>query len=1111
MEDEDEDQQLSDEDIEEHVYMFQNKDLIFLVLPLYSDLLTDQNIREEFGKYYSGEKKKSKKDAERLKAFLSGMTIGDLETCYRAWLSTFGIGAKPGIFPNDMFTVKNFESCMAQYQKYFKEDYDDDNRIYFFTKDPDNLRNHEAKELLDRIYNNEVRELYIPYNSYKIPFSSFTKNSLTDCLLPWLPDHISDFFVRSNITDVEEEYSSSCAANLNNALPYENTLRKHDPIDYVTKYVESIKKKSDNILSTRQKRELLQVLEFVFETPKLTRYYSLFNRALKSHITARRREYQGSYKVLGSVIELSNQNNIIKENIRRQRTNRKNAMNRTDYEDSGEEEDDSEEEFEGIENLDEVGEEKLDPLSKLLFVGATCLRHFNTIPKQYAGWVLTNPIIWSDAQHRLCKQHFHTMCVGRGGVGKNHSIDKSCDLMPPFATMEINDESERAKTSDQPQNGGVIVQNEPGPHITQCEDNLNMSERKKQADIKEVLSTSKYNYNVLVREKEPGQPERRDLKLCQTSLETCRIWSANKVKNRGEALYTRYFVKIFFESRDAYIVKSMVKGETIPQDLKDPELIDLTFWDLYTMSSIANIAISVGILEPPTIGIGSQILHEVLNDMGIEGLDNTRSGRDFKRLLIISRQFILADAIIAKYMCTEDVVKEFHYEDLIGLEREFYLKKRHLFLAAGHLSEQYMDPVKFLTIRTIFGYYLSDICLQDLRMRSDDDRLAQELYEERLEELQLLGNSNIQVRRRRSANGNSQERLVLSSSRTPSPRLGIDLEDVNDDENGRMRRTKKRRRRRYTPWVEESEQKLISFYKTLIKFDKLMKEMKRTGTEFREYTNGQGETYCNFNYIRITTRSSKERIISEIKQQMPERPMPEDVDYQFRYLGSMEHEIPVYLSPVDSTTEVRIADMYDDNNTMRPQTKKDRIKRLYDEFKSGVKRNQRRRLLEIRQRSREEGGCHIYIHHSLTNGVDPWIIVNSLKSKIENAATRPQIIFTAVPTKRIDPYTDPSDLAFVKIEPRPEVPELEFRNMNHMSENIISSRKRLNKAIQKRKRIAGRDDVMIDEEKLTISDTSFDKVRSRKIIIREDLDDYIKRQREEVLNVGTEELEEQEM
>ena len=238
---------------------------------------------------------------------------------------------------------------------------------------------------------------------------------------------------------------------------------------------------------------------------------------------------------------------------------------------------------------------------------------------------------------------------------------------------------------------------------------------------------------------------------------------------------------------------------------------------------------------------------------------------------------------------------------------------------------------------------------------------------------------------------------------------------------------------------------------------------------------------------------------------MPERPMPEDVDYQFQYLGSMEHEIPVYLNPVDSVTEVRIADMYDQNNPMRPQTKKERIKRLYNEFKSRSKCNQRRRLLEIAPRSREEGGCHIYIHHSLTNGVDPWIIVNSLKSKIENAATRPQIIFTAVPTKRIDPDSEHSDLAFVKIEPRPEVLELEFQNMNHMSESIIRSRKRLNKAIQRRKRIAGSDDVMVDEEQSTISSTSFDKVRNRKIIIREDLDDYIKKQREEILNLSVQE------
>jgi len=146
----------------------------------------------------------------------------------------------------------------------------------------------------------------------------------------------------------------------------------------------------------------------------------------------------------------------------------------------------------------------------------------------------------------------------------------------------------------------------------------------------------------------------------------------NSVRNKDEALWTRFAHKIILKYKDDALLENMVKSDSLKSTRSTVRSMYQTYHDIVSIQCIITWAVSVGIIEPPTIGIAADILRLTLNESKTDGLKNTSSPRNFGRIMMCLKQFIYASVVIKKYMMRDDgQVMEFKYEDLVDMERIF--------------------------------------------------------------------------------------------------------------------------------------------------------------------------------------------------------------------------------------------------------------------------------------------------------------------------------------------------------------------------------------------------------------------------------------------------------
>jgi len=699
-----------------HICRIPENGLILVILTVESEHLTRDLIHKEFESLFESEsamahgrgdsgggrgRGRGRRRGRKRKEFRPApCKLQDIQESYRAWSEEYEFNRREVLYPDEVFTVSNVASVLV------KAGYGIDfvKELFCFEDDyAQQPRNQFVRDLAE----NRVNYVKMPGScTYTLDLRDFTQAALKRGLLPWLHPTLSNFFSRQFGSSDDAFFSPNFVAML--GIPKNMLAKCADPLDQLAHYVAKIKKEDGSqMLSTERMRETLLILEYVLENVKMAQFYSPSNQALIRFIRQTREDLGGTFTVIGGLMQTAQRRadlGIIDDVP---------YVPRPDPPVRGDDEDDEEEDvFDDYPDLERpTVPAKIGTLSRFLATVSPMMHEYMTVPKQYMGFVAITPFVLPNAQDRLNGHHFHVTTKGVGQAGKNELYKRITMLIAEGIADSADDFSKHALTTDTPQDGGVIVQNDPRIFLHKDERKLSNRELEDLNLWKELLSSATITYrsqNYVKSDEVGGLPYRQLIKTI-TPFANCFFWSTNYSSNTGQAMWSRSFHKTVFLAKKGAILGRMEKQKNLGAEERSCREMKATYRQLTTIQMIVMMAISVGILEEVSIGFAVSIMRLVLDEMAAEGLEYCHFPRHFERVEMVMTQLSITRALIKKYLEIDDPV-EFLYEDLIDLEPELHATKEVLLISSSFLSEQWIDPVRTSAIITLIrNYYEMDV------------------------------------------------------------------------------------------------------------------------------------------------------------------------------------------------------------------------------------------------------------------------------------------------------------------------------------------------------------------------------------------------------------------
>jgi hypothetical protein len=867
-----------------------------------------------------------------------------------------------------------------------------------------------------------------------------------------------------------------------------------DPIEYLASYVENFKRDHGGSLTRNQKRFLLKLFGYVYENPKLYSKYSEYNKAAIRRITETRIRY-GGFRLVGRVLKISSNSDIP---IMRRQGN-------------------------------------FGPLSELLWFSSNILREYHTIPKEFLSFVGLLPlIVGANCCDRKEGHHFHIQSEGRTGSGKDELYKMVMKLLPRRTAIPISSFSDQAFSTDQPQNDGIAVMNDPDPLFTEKESKIGFSGRQKLAQLKGILSSGEFIRQLNEWTKEPGQKSKRTMRLSITPISICILTSVNHVRNKEEALGSRFFHKSIFKYKNSNLVENIIKRSEI-RTLS--EILDRNYHDIIIIQRILTTVITIGIIEKQTIGVGAAILRLVLKDLMSDGLTNTDEGRNFGRIMMVFNQLINASTIIKKYL-QQDRVVEFNYEDLVDIEPELSLTKEVLFMTTNYLIEQYANPVKSIFVSTFFDKFStvnkSEFILTDEEVRQIDIYLQRRVVPRQQQQQQQQKKNRIErpKKRRKFTDNNSWDfphKIPLLPNidleLNPKPKRKKKKKRVRPSFADRKRKKRPRKRKREScenddcnceqcismTRSDENEVELKNermFEIAIRRLDKIFPIIDESNHKFvmrkiDHDVHGQ-QILFDLNCIELETRTSSKKMVDVVWFRMPVIPAKDEVYTVYYDLQAEKHHVPIWFDTINLQTYKNIKDLYTEN-----KPKKVRLDNLRSIFRNRYKYNLLKPLLRVfpPDKNSDRKVTTIVITPFLLNTIDPSIINKRMRSKIENYKTKRQTIVCPKLTMNPSHQSSQNDFEFVSIRPNRSIRRFKFNNPSYIDEEIAISCLKSNDILSRRIRSITTPTIVHNpSQPLTIEDhPAYHKevglYKGKYVVIDCDFDDYLRKQRNSVLGV----------
>ncbi len=452
-----------------------NYNLITLILPVKNEECDYKSIFEEFEELYTNKKKRHKEELQRM---TGGLREIHFKSVYKSLLEHFNMKHYTTPYNFKMIKEQIRYPCELFKQSFYYnmltcEGLDSIQKNMFHYDDDEDEEmtgdeNAAVTFLKNLVIHNKTKKFRIFDPYYKIPISEFNDKSIVSCCFPWIEDYVVQFFVGlskmySNFTEGEgnKDFNEKMKSETQLPTPFVKTL---DPIHYFARYVKTIKDQSLNSkLDDESKKKLLTILKYLIETPKIMGLYSKYNQSLISFIHSKRRRnpqkrlyIQGHVPKNSSVIRKVYDKRVLKEGY-------------------------------------EIG-----PISTFIHLCSKMMKTWMTVPPEYLGFVTILPLIITGNCHdRLSTHHFHQNLVGQPETGKNYLYDIIHVLLIPETVAKINAMSARARVTDEPQNGGINITNEPPAWFYKLETKLSQGQEKQLQEMKEILSSKTFRYELL--------------------------------------------------------------------------------------------------------------------------------------------------------------------------------------------------------------------------------------------------------------------------------------------------------------------------------------------------------------------------------------------------------------------------------------------------------------------------------------------------------------------------------------------------------------------------------------------------------------------------------------
>jgi hypothetical protein len=1084
---------VSPDNVKEYVSIIKKNGYIIIILNLTNEMLTYSKINEVFHDLYQnlnegGSKKEGKdckktmKNREMILKFTRGLTFKDFQTSYKKLMQHLGLKSEYNTTITDitqMFKITNVYHTLV-----FNNEFNLVQKLFFLSRYNQSLNSFKTK--LSRFSHNLLGRNHVDYmnlgaSTYMIPIEEFNYEGIERRLLPWIDPVLWDFFLNSNESP-DNLYSQSYLSNIKREFFQNETIKMmSDPVEYLASYVENIKRENNGSLTRDQKIFLLKLLGYVTENPKLYRNYSEYNKAMIRRIVETRTRY-GGFKLIGRVLKISQNSDIP---IMR--------MNG-----------------------------RFGPLSELLWFSSNILREYHTIPKEHLSFVGLLPlIVGPNCCDRKDGHHFHIQSVGRTGSGKDELYKMVEKLLPGRISLSISSFSDQAFSTDEPQNDGIVFMNDPNPLYTEKESKIGFNERKKLAELKGILSSGEFIRQVNEYIKEPGKRARRKMRLSITPISICILTSVNHVKNREEALGSRFFFKSVFKYKNSALVKNIIKRSEIRNFSK---ILERNYHDIVIIQRILTRAITIGILEKQTIGIGANILRLVLKDLESDGLTNTDEGRNFGRIMMVFNQLINASAIIKRYL-QQDRVVEFNYEDLVDIEPDLSLTKEVLFITTNYLIEQYANPTKSIFVSTFFDKFStvdkSNFILSDEEVRRIETYLQENIVTEQRKRQRRQSNIITPPKKKKRKINNNwdfQQNIPLSFDIKYKPKRKRFSPPISS----RKRKKRKRKREscetgdcnciecRNTTRSEENNAELKRervFEITIRRLDKIFPLIDESKHKFVmrkiDHDEHGQQLLFDLNCIELETRTRLKDIVDIVWYRMPVIPAKDEVYTVYFDLQKEKHYVPIWFNTISVQTYQTIKNLYAEN-----KSKNVRLDTLRSIFQNNYKYNILKPLIKVfpPDKNSDKKVTTIVITPFLLNTIDPSIINKRIRSKIENYKTKRQTIFCPKLTMNPEHQSSQNDFEFITIKPNNSIKRLKFKNPGYIEENIAISCLKSNDILSRRIDSITTPTPTTVPRILTIEDhpayhEEVELYKGKYFIINCDFDDFLRKQRKNVLRL----------
>ena len=943
---------------------------------------------------------------------------------------------------------------------------------------------------------------------YSLPAEDFTVDAIERGLLPWLPVCVTTFFADHFGKDagagLSPEFVDAISQRL---LPRKKVTYTMDPLTVLGAFVYEHRERNmartrNASLTMAQKVQMLEVLGYVVESPKTHRYFSSYIQSISDYIRARRakRSLDRAFEVLGAV--------VLPE---------------------GEEEGEDVPEEERVPMTELSG---ASGLSKFLWLSANDEVTLRTIPPQYASLVVVTSLIVPNCQDRRNGMHFHMIMEGEPEVGKSYMLGEIMKNLAPGVSRKLGGLSRKAFTTMDPQNGGVAVIDEPPTIFTETLAKMSSSQKDQAGEMRTILTEGEFFYDCFTFVEDKYGKRRRQTDRTGTSLLMNFLLSANEVKNKDEAMGSRFVHVHVWDTEEFNLIKSAIRGECLARQVREAPKLRQRFRDLTTLMMIMNMAVSAGILEPPTVGIMTGVLHDVLKLMRAKGLMGCRKVRNFRRILMVMDQLIYARVLIEKYLAVS-VTKTFDYKDLADMEKDLYATVETLIIAANFLSQQYICPVRMATVDTTLRYYF-ECNMGDFVLDAEDLEAATRIVNRgvpvpRASDVELR---DLQPPRKRARTESYVSvRVSPPAVGTPGPGVGAGAGAAPAPPRRRKKKKKRKKKRRremdeaeaffarpeeavasaesrkrsrpLPPRVVSSEvdrQHSFLIECTLRQLDRIYLVMTKQKSTFGDrpsmgFMMSPDGKKVSLNYLMIATPTPWTIVRRDVYDAMVQKPMRSEVETQFENLRKKSHVPAVVLPTIQTNVHEKIWSHYKrgivSGEVLMPR--EERVAHLRTLLMDRVKVSETlRRKPKVKlmhaflEKADAPGGRNvtkIIMHTSLLNSVDPRIITKTILERTQMSRSRTSYIYTPVPAVDITECGKRKDMEFVKFSPDPSQEKLTFYNPSYLSSFMRRYIQRSDRGV-----------AVAEEDAFDLSMSAEETMQ-----IDEPVDEYMKRQRHSLI------------